>query len=293
MRREIGPLLIGMPQLGPYGLSENWLLRHLGDLHWQIICDALGEVSRDVRDEQGNRLYASFIRVTWTALQPLSRFGESDSLSGSMEMVRYGDGLFDSNTTLRVAEASISVRMASLFSRREKEDSNDRLLPASPLLPAGCAIPDIEVVPGYLSDHRLLRTGRLATLHLQGETFDLAEAPAETVRYPINGYFDFNGANLLYFASYPSIADICLSRSEAAKSVGFEHFVTKCSPTARDVFYFGNANLNDSIDCSIALRQGTENRLRCQVDMTRTSDGLRIGRQFVVRDAATDGATGR
>jgi probable biosynthetic protein (TIGR04098 family) len=287
MRREIGPLLVGMPQLGPYGLSENWMLRHLGDLHWQAICAALGELSRDIRDEQGNRLYASFIRVTWTASQPLSQFGESSSLHGWMEMVRYGDGLFDSNTTLQAGDASISVRMASLFSRRERENSNERLLPASPMLPVECVIPDMEVLPGYLTDHRLLRTERLASIELRGERFDLADTPAETVGYPINGYFDFNGASLLYFASYPTIADICLSRSKAASRIGFERFVTQCSPIGRDIFYFGNANLEDSIDCSIASRPAG-NPARCRIDMFRTSDRLCISRQFVLR-AATCG----
>jgi probable biosynthetic protein (TIGR04098 family) len=243
----------------------------------------LGELSRDIRDEQGNRLYASFIRVTWTASQPLSRFGESNSLHGWMEMVRYGDGLFDSNTRLQVNEAFLTVRMASLFSRREMESSNERLLPASPLLPVECKIPDIEVMPTYLTDHRLLRTQRLRSLELQGERFDLADASTETVRYPINGYFDFNGANLLYFASYPTIADICLSRSEAARSIGFERFVTQCSPTGRDIFYFGNANLDDSIDCAIASAPQPGNRTRCRVDMFRTSDRMCVSRQFVLR----------
>jgi probable biosynthetic protein (TIGR04098 family) len=285
MRRDIGPLLIGMPQLGPYGLSENWLLRHLGDLHWQMICEGLGELSRDIRDEQGHRLYASFIRVMWSATEPLSRFGESDSLSGTMKMVRYGDGLFDSETTLEVAGASLTMRMASLFSRREKEDSNEKLLPATPLVPAGCAIPDLELVPQFVSDHRLLRTGRLASLPLRGETFDLAEATAETVRYPINGYFDFNGANLLYFASYPTIADICLSRTEAVRAIGFERFVTKFSPLARDTFYFGNADLNDAIDCAMTPLAKRDGRVGCRADMTRTSDGQLIARQFVLRAA--------
>jgi probable biosynthetic protein (TIGR04098 family) len=285
MRRDIGPLLIGMPQLGPYGLSENWLLRHVGDLHWQMICEGLGELSRDIRDEQGHRLYASFIRVMWNATEPLSRFGESDSLSGTIKMVRYGDGLFDSETTLEVASASLSVRMASLFSRREKEDSNEKLLPATPPIPAGCAIPDLELVPQFVSDHRLLRTGRLARLGLRGETFDVAEAPAEALRYPINGYFDFNGAHLLYFASYPTIADICLSRSKTASSIGFERFVTQFSPVARDVFYFGNADLNDAIDCALVSHADGAKRLRCRADMTRASDGMLIARQFVLRDA--------
>lgn len=283
MRRDIGPLLIGMPQLGPYGLSENWLLRHLGDLHWQMICEALGELSRDVRDEQGNRLYASFIRVKWTATRPLARFGESDTLRGAIKMVRYGEGLFDSETTLEVADAALSVRMASLFSRREEQDSNDRLLPAVPAIPAGCQIADLELVPDFVSDHRRLRTARLATLELRGEKFDLADPATDTVRYPINGYFDFNGANLLYFASYPTIADICMSRSKLAQSAGFRRFVTDFSPLGRDVFYFGNADLDDAIDCALAPCSTDAPQLHARIDMTRVSDGQLIARQFVLR----------
>jgi probable biosynthetic protein (TIGR04098 family) len=285
MRREIGPFNIGMPQLGPYGLSENWLLRHVGDLHWQMICDALGRQSRDIQDEQGNRLYASFVRVTWNASRHLSGFVESATLRGHIEMVRYSDGLFDSSTMLQSGDASIAIRLASLFSRREKDDSNERLMPASPLVPATCAIPDAEIVPPYLTQHRLLRTGRLASLDLQGEGFDLAVPATESVRYPINGYFDFNGANLLYFASYPTIADICLSRSQAARSIGFKPFVTECSPIARDVFYFGNADLDDSIDCEIAPHRPGGDCGCWRIDLYRASDRVCISRQFVLRAA--------
>src|SRR5262245_39309462 len=131
MRISIGPLAIGMPQLGPYGLSENWLLRHLGDLHWRMICDALGSRSADITDEHVNRLYAAFVRVTWTASAALSEFCESDELSGEMDMVRCGEGIFVSETTLSVIEQTIWVRMASIFSRR-KNDGENELLPSVP-----------------------------------------------------------------------------------------------------------------------------------------------------------------
>ena len=32
---------LGMAECGWRGLSEGWLLRHLGDVHWQQIADAL------------------------------------------------------------------------------------------------------------------------------------------------------------------------------------------------------------------------------------------------------------
>jgi probable biosynthetic protein (TIGR04098 family) len=198
-------------------------------------------------------------------------------------MVRYGDGLYDSTASLQAGEASIAVRMASLFSRREKDGSNERLMPAAPQLDANCPIPDIEEIPAYLTEHRLLRTGRLASLDLAGEKFDLADPATETIHYALNGYFDFNGANLLYFASYPTIADICLSRSQAAKPIGFKRFVSECSPTGRDIFYFGNTDLDDSLDCEIAPHPQPHDRTSWRIDLIRTSDRLCISRQFVSR----------
>src|SRR5688572_29514621 len=100
-----------MPQMGPYGLSENWLLRHLGDVHWGIICDALGRHSRDMVDRDNNRLYASFARVNWTSTVPLSRYRESEGLTGWIEMARCGDGVFVSNASLFGSEGgAISAR---------------------------------------------------------------------------------------------------------------------------------------------------------------------------------------
>jgi probable biosynthetic protein (TIGR04098 family) len=145
-RQELNPITLGMPQLGPYGLPENWLLRHLGDVHWQIICDSLGRRSRDMVDQDNNRLYASFARVRWTSTVPFSKFRESDSLDGWVEMVRSGDGVFLSTASLFGSEGgTISAQLASIFTRREG-DSNDRLLASAPVIFDDCAIPDMFVV---------------------------------------------------------------------------------------------------------------------------------------------------
>jgi probable biosynthetic protein (TIGR04098 family) len=272
-----------MPQLGPCGLSENWLLRHLGDLHWQGICEGLGEMSRHIRDEDGNRLYASFVRVSWSASLPLSQFGESDELNGSMRLTRCGEALYMSKSSLRVAQGAIEVEMASIFSRRDRDNSNERLLPSTPNRPAGPTIPDLEELPTFVSDHRRLRNGILLSTRLQDREFDLRDPPTEFVQYPTNGYFDFNGANLLYFASYPTIADVCASNSAIGASVGFERFVTKSSPIARDVFYFANANLGESLACGITAQMARDAKMSYRTDMAR-EDGTCISRQFVLRE---------
>ena len=44
---------------------------------------------------------------------------------------------------------------------------------------------------------------------LAGRTFSLASSPGWTREYVIDPYDDVNGVGLLYFASYPKIADRC------------------------------------------------------------------------------------
>jgi probable biosynthetic protein (TIGR04098 family) len=285
MRTCLDRIVIGMPQLGPYGLSENWILRHVGDLHWRVICDTLQTRSRDIVDKNGNRLYASFLRVTWTASKPLSAFGESDELTGSMEMVRCTDGIFISSTSLCILDNTISLRMASIFSLREHEGSNQRLLPSAPVSPEQWAIPCIDSVPPYLSQHRQLRPGRpMGVFEFDGENFHPDTPARETVPYRINGYSDFNGAKLLYFASYPTIADTCAAASNwIAESIGYQHFVTMCSPSARDIFYFGNADITDCLQCAIVPHAASRERLAYRIDMFRLSDGRPVSRQFVIR----------
>ena len=168
-----------------------------------------------------------------------------------MRVSRCGDALYMSKALLRVAEGTIDVELASIFSRRDRDNSNDRLLSSAPSQTAGALIPDLEDLPSFVSDHRRLRNGILRSTKLLGQEFDLRDRPIESINYATNGYFDFNGAHLLYFASYPTIADACASLGSIGASVGFERFVTKCSPIARDTFYFANANLGDTLACGM------------------------------------------
>ena len=46
------------------GLSESWLLKELGDMHWSMITKGLGSPSSELCDGSGNRLYATFTRIT-------------------------------------------------------------------------------------------------------------------------------------------------------------------------------------------------------------------------------------
>src|ERR1700722_9211049 len=56
-------ITLGMPHLSLGGLSENWLLKECGNLHWLALASAHGMKRPDFRDGHGNRLYAAFTCV--------------------------------------------------------------------------------------------------------------------------------------------------------------------------------------------------------------------------------------
>jgi probable biosynthetic protein (TIGR04098 family) len=214
---------------------------------------------------------------------PLSHFRESDRLDGEIRITRCGEALYISKAQVRSAEGAIEIEMASIFSRRDRDGSNERLLSSAPSQAPSPLIPDLEELPGFVSDHRRLRNGILASTKLQNHEFDLRDRPVESINYATNGYFDFNGAHLLYFASYPTIADTCASLGSIGASVGFERFVTQCSPIARDVFYFANANLGDTLACGLTAHVTSGAQMAYGLVMTRP-DGICISRQFVLRE---------
>ncbi|MBE3640192.1 Pnap_2097 family protein, partial [Mangrovicoccus algicola] len=51
---------LGMAQLSPFGLSEQWLLRACGDRHWGLIAEGAGQTGTAFRDAQGHPVYAAF-----------------------------------------------------------------------------------------------------------------------------------------------------------------------------------------------------------------------------------------
>lgn len=51
---------VGMRMLSPSGLSEQWLLRTCGDIHWEMIAQALGQQDTVFHDAEGRAVYAAF-----------------------------------------------------------------------------------------------------------------------------------------------------------------------------------------------------------------------------------------
>ena len=72
---------LNMPQMSFYGLSEQWLTKELGDMHWAMLCDSFGCKSDALIDSAGNRLYSSFVRVRFQSSTSLGKFDENEKIT--------------------------------------------------------------------------------------------------------------------------------------------------------------------------------------------------------------------
>ena len=188
-------LLVNMPQMAMAGLSESWLLKELGDIHWTMITSGLGSRSSALKDGGGNRLYATFTRIGYSLRQPLSAIGEDFRLDLTATISRFGAGTFISDIVLRHELAAGEARLMSNFSRRG-EANNTSLLKGQPTIPPDCPIPEVPL-PALAAEYRDLRSRSLAAALFETE-------------YDIIPFHDVNGVGLLYFASYPIVGEYLL-----------------------------------------------------------------------------------
>jgi len=244
-------LSVNMPQMAMGGLSESWLLKELGDMHWTMITSGLRSPSSALKDGGGNRLYATFTRIGYSLRKPLSAIGEDSGLDLTGTISRFGAGTFISDITLRHDLAGGEARLMSNFSRRG-EANNTSLLKGQPTIPPDCPIPEVPL-PAFVSEYRDLRARTPA-------------APLFETEYDIIPFHDINGVGLLYFASYPIISDICALRYAPAFS--------ELSTVSRDIYYFANSDIKDRIVFRVHKWEQSEAGLVTEISLSRKSDGV-------------------
>ena len=260
---------LGMPALGYLGLSEAWLCRELGDLHWNLICDGLNTVSSRLEDSIGNRLYATFTRLKYSIEPGLGGFKENDQLKLDADISRYGASLFFSETIGTIgsdtidkvthASATIKAALMSTFSSREGDD-NKALTRGEPLLPPDFSIPEQTTMPEF---------GKVYRKHRGVSWAD----PIFETQYELNPFYDINGVSLVYFAAYPLIADICELRFTKTAYAERGIDALAMGTVKRDVFYFANCASNEAIIYRLHKFTLTDIGYTSTATLTRASDG--------------------
>lgn len=249
--------VIGMPQMAVSGLSESWLFKEIGDLHWQLITDGLGVPSSQIADGNGERLYATFTRLRMEHSKPLNAVLENSDFEMTGSMSRYGAGIFTSEIHCRSGENSTSANVVSSFAKRGTNDSNKSLMKGQPTIPEDSPINVLLEKPALVEEYRLRRS----------QTYPDALFSCD---YQINPYHDINGVGLLYFAAYPSIADTCELKFLAQGN----SWAFKSSTVFRDIYYFANSDADELLTYSVLAKRETDGGIEIDALISRKESGL-------------------
>lgn len=248
---------INMPQMALGGLSESWLFKEMGDLHWSLLTSALGVRSRDIADQGGERLYATFTRIRYRASEPLADFRENDELSATAAMTRFGAGMFFSSVQLKSDVRTGEFEIMSSFAKFGESRTNTSLTKGQPAIPDGFVVPSLPEMPEFAVRYREKRATEPAPAIFETD-------------YEILAQHDINGVGLLYFAAYPTISDICLMRHLGPGAA------MVWSPIARDVCYFANSGAEDKLIYRLHVDETMGSDRRCVGTISRASDGKRM-----------------
>jgi probable biosynthetic protein (TIGR04098 family) len=266
--RVFDELGLGLPHLGPYGLGESEMLKHLGHLRWQTFERITGTPTRCVANHEGERLYATFyhVDIEFPPSLPPHAFRENDRiiwvgdlaacgrniLDGHFALYRQDDhradswGAPDASARQRFLEAGIPVvRLSNIFITQEA--GPDQLRVGQPANVDFSAIPELPRPPdGYELNRRACETGRF----FEPPTGSLSSpCAAITVELPIDPDRDVNAAGLIYFGNFPAFFHGAERHALAALPLGGlpRSFVDRRGTLRRRIGLFANARGDDRL----------------------------------------------
>lgn len=263
---------VRMPQMAKSALSENWLIKYFGDTHWQLITMGFKKKSTEFKDENGSRLYSTFVRINYR-VSPLCRFYENDYIGFHSGIESFGNNAYLSKIIGRCGENNIVANLMTVFSVREGFDNNkiSRFDPG-----AGVSrIRKISKMPSFLNDYRLVRKGLIDEMTTDYGDFRMVDDTVYSCEYIINPYYDINGVGLLYFASYPIIVDKCFD--------GYYLNNEGLQTVYRDVFYFANCNSSETIVFKLNSMELIDDGLKTVASLFRKSDNQMLSRVLTIK----------
>ena len=238
---------LGMMQLGPAGLSEQWVLRAGGDRHWTLIAQAMGQERAVFHDAQGREIYAAFCATALT-LTP-----HAPTLLGQRALLT--SALFEAGPCQLGSTHQLTLNgqilaelvMISTFVGHDDSRSNHRITRRQPR-----AMPPLPAPPpalAFLALEARRQARQTRDMKANGDA-DLRLTPCPSL--------DFNAVGLLYFPSFSALAE----RAEWIAT-------GETTPLLqRDMFYFGNLEAGESVDLcrrgeNISLRRTDGRMIAC------------------------------
>jgi len=265
---------IRMPQMANSALSESWLLKYLGDKHWFLLSEGFNKKSAEFKDDSGNRLYATFVRINYST-SALNNFKENKTINFISKIEGFGSNTFISSISGNSEENLITATLLTTFSNRVNDNNNEINKSNTELV--SNRIGQLSKTPIHLNDYRLLRKGLLNEISSDFGVFPNSDNVVFTCEYDVNPYYDINGVGLLYFAAYPIVSDSCwLKYFSDLKSFSY-------STIYRDIFYFANCNPADKIIFQLNYIEQKENIIKTLTSLFRLSDNKLLAKILTVK----------
>jgi len=274
-------LTINMPQMAIEALSENWLFKEIGDVHWDLLCKGLNMKSSEIKDELNNRLYATFVRIRYKGNHDLSSFNESEKVQLQADIKRFGHSMYHSKIGLLAKDKKIEAELLTSFSIRNDSD-NSKLVKSQPIISAN-HIPEHESLPEFANQYRLLKKKEVQAIELNETVFEQTDNSIASIEYELNPYYDLNGVGLLYFAAYPIINDVCEAKYFNKLNNDSSNWELEYSTIARDVFYFANCNIQDRIEYVLHDYQFLDQKIKLSSSLIRKRDGAILSKIFTIK----------
>ena len=283
-------LEIGMPLTGRNNLAETPLLQYLGDQRWRQISAVMGVPTREIIDDAGERLYATFyyVELAFPLTRPMASFGENDRLSVVSSMSRYGTSMVDGMSYLvpgagtttvpftsvqQAVQAGIpAARLSNIFVKQFA--GAQWLKKGRPAHPGFLTIPPMPDPPdSYETAKQAEQRGTFETC--DGDWQPMTDGPVVR-EYRLVPDRDLNGAGLVYFANYPIFLDICERDVLASAASPWPHdVIDQRTLVHRRSAYLNNASARDTLRIEIEPWTRTDDlgrHLHVNARMFRVSD---------------------
>ncbi len=228
MRRS--EVILGIPQLAIYGLSEEWAVAAAMEQIWQLLADSLGRPPSAWFDSEGKRMYAAAIAIrTWFDLQDILREDDVMQVESRILGIRKPHAWSEVCFTVN-GKAKASVCVLASFIRREAHGSNKMFSKVRDVWTAEDVNP--ELVEDVLAQHHHAKTEMHVT--------------EPVLEHEANRLVDFNAAGLFYFRNYVRLARAAEWRENRGKPDRLN--------AERHAYFFGNVDDGETM----AVRLGRE-----------------------------------
>jgi probable biosynthetic protein (TIGR04099 family) len=258
-------ITVGMPQMNSLGLSENWLLKEAGDRHWQHLARSLGRRPAGLCDTQGRRVYAAFTQVHLRDAR-LHLAQEDQRLQWQLRGTRVGRSQHYSSQTLIGPHGPLAqLEMLSVFVARERAGDNHSVVRVP--LPDAMALPEPNCAQEAAACAEAARAVRAGVWRERFAVHGDEQVLALQQMYPCP-YNDFNGAGLLYFASFQALAD---RAHWAWRLVDGQERVRE-----RQIVFHGNVNVGEGLELRLLAHRPAGHGHWSWIQVRRSGDGRQV-----------------